>query len=143
MNKRIAALIKRCGVEISRPAYATPMEFLLHIRDHPEELLRLPEQSRPPDGLPPPEPSRRDPLIKLPPGRPSKYSPDLALALIDLIANEGFSRASAARRLGIDPTTLKRWLRRGRADVAAGRSTEMAALVGLVGPGGKRGGVRG
>ncbi|MDB5307186.1 MAG: hypothetical protein JWO38_1388, partial [Gemmataceae bacterium] len=44
----------------------------------------------------------------------------------------GYSRAEAARVARIDPTTLKRWLRRGRRDIGGGQKSEHAALAELV-----------
>jgi hypothetical protein len=64
-------------------------------------------------------------------GRPTKLTPEIALDVAARVAR-GESQASAAKANGIDPCTVKRWCRVGRADAAAGRRTDHAALAELV-----------
>lgn len=47
-------------------------------------------------------------------GRPSKFTAEAALAIVADVAG-GRSRDEAARAAGVGPSTLYRWLQRGRA----------------------------
>lgn len=70
---------------------------------------------------PAPEPARI--------GRPSKLTDELRDSLCHALAN-GVYLAHAAPALGVDRRTITEWIRRGTADIAAGRNdTDHAALV--------------
>lgn len=48
-------------------------------------------------------------------GRPTKLEPEIEAELLKLIS-EGAFREVAAGKVGIDPSTLRRWMKRGRAE---------------------------
>ncbi len=45
-----------------------------------------------------------------------KYSKEFKLDAISLVANQGYSRAEAARSLSIHPTILNRWIKENESD---------------------------
>jgi hypothetical protein len=58
-------------------------------------------------------------------GRPSLFNPHLAGAILSDLANGQFRKCAAIRH-GIAYSTLRDWLREGKADAAAGEDTELA-----------------
>ena len=52
-------------------------------------------------------------------GRPSRFTPEIGAALIDLTINEGLPIKHAARRLGVGVRTVYDWLERARDEGAA------------------------
>jgi transposase len=59
-------------------------------------------------------------------GRPSRFTPEIGAALIDLTINEGLPIKHAARRLGFGVRTVYDWLERARNEGAAPELVEWA-----------------
>lgn len=53
-----------------------------------------------------------------------KYTPEFKRDAISLVADNGYSRAEAASRLGISPSILGRWVRESEADAKAKETGE-------------------
>jgi hypothetical protein len=65
-------------------------------------------------------------------GRPTKFTPEVALAIAEGVA-DGLTRDAAAARAGVNGATLRRWLVDARRAVSRGRAgDDLAALPGLL-----------
>ncbi len=53
-------------------------------------------------------------------GRPSKYSKEFRADAVALVAMTGISIAQAARDLGVNPETLRNWVKQARIDQGQG-----------------------